>query len=352
MRRILHVDMDAFFAMIEQKRRPALKGLPVVVGGRGNPASRGVVSTASYEARKFGIRSAMPLRTAYALCPRAVFLPVDYETYSRVSRRIKGILREISPVIEDVGIDEAFLDISQLEAPPEEIAGRIKARILQETGLTCSIGIAPNKLLAKMGSDLRKPDGLTILVREDVERLIWPLAVRKLHGVGPKTEAHLKAAGIRTIGDLASLSRERLINSFGRSYGTYLYAASRGMDDSPVVTEWEPRSMSRETTFDADVSDRETVTGVLRDLAQDVVSSLKRGGYRGRTVGVKIRFGDFKTITRAMTFLDPSDSLEMILEAALRCLDRVDLSSRSRVRLVGIRVTHLERADQESLCLF
>jgi DNA polymerase-4 len=217
MRRILHLDMDAFFAAVEVKRRPELAGKPLVIGGHGDPTQRGVVSTASYEARKFGIHSAMPLRTAYKLCPQAIFLPVDYDEYSRVSDQIKTILGRFSPVMEDVGIDEAFLDLSEIDAPSEEIARSIKQAIREETGLTCSIGIAPNKLVAKIASDMEKPNGLTILTETDIEGRIWPLPVRKLWGVGPKTEAYLKEMGIHTIGELASLSSEKLVEEFGKS---------------------------------------------------------------------------------------------------------------------------------------
>lgn len=215
--------MDAFFSSVEQKRHPELVGKPVVIGGDGDPTKRGVVSTASYEARKFGIRSAMPLRTAYKLCPEAVFLPVDYEEYSRVSSRFKDVLRGFTPILEDVGIDEAFLDISSVERSSEDIAKEIKKRIKEETDLNCSIGIAPNKLLAKIASDMEKPDGLTILTGEDIEKRIWPLPVRKLWGVGPKTEAYLKEKiNIRTIGELAALPLEKLVEEFGESYGNYL----------------------------------------------------------------------------------------------------------------------------------
>jgi DNA polymerase-4 len=220
--------MDAFFSSVEQKRHPELIGKPVVIGGGGDPTKRGVVSTASYEARKFGIHSAMPLRTAYNLCPNALFLPVDYEEYSRVSKKFKAILSEFTQTVEDVGIDEAFLDISSIDKSSEEIAKEIKRRIKEETDLNCSIGIAPNKLLAKIASDLDKPDGLTIITEEDVERRIWPLPARKLRGVGPKTETYLKEKmGIKTIGELASLSLERLVEEFGQSYGSYLYEASK-----------------------------------------------------------------------------------------------------------------------------
>src|SRR5574337_212522 len=271
MRRILHVDMDAFFAAVEQKINPALIGKPLVIGGSGDPTKRGVVSTASYDARKFGIHSAMPMRTAYKLCPHAVFLPVNYEAYSLVSGRIKGVLRKFCPIMEDVGIDEAFLDISHIDKPSEEIAKEIKLKIIDETGLTCSIGIAPNKLLAKIASDMQKPDGLTIITEHDIESRIWPLPVRKLWGVGPKTEARLKEMSIETIGQLASLPMDRLIERFGNSFGRYLYEASRGIDESPLITHWEPKSMSREITFEYDVSDWQVLAKILVNLTRDVV---------------------------------------------------------------------------------
>lgn len=340
MRRILHIDMDAFFSAVEQKRRPELVGKPVVVGGEGDPTKRGVVSTASYEARKFGIHSAMPLRTAHRLCPDAVFLPVDYEEYSRVSEEVKAILREFSPSIEDVGIDEAFLDISSIDRPSEEIAREIKKRIKDETDLTCSIGIAPNKLLAKMASDMQKPDGLTILTEDDIRSRIWPLSVRKLWGVGPKTEAYLKEKGVQTIGDLASLSLDRLIEEFGESYGNYLYEASKGIDESPLVTHWEPKSISRETTFQRDVDNWQVIAKTLADLTREVVTSMKEEGYQGRTVTVKIRFNDFKTYTRAKTLGRHTDSEEEIRKAAFDCLGRIEL--KKKVRLIGVRVSNLE----------
>src|SRR4030042_4957036 len=205
-------------------------------------------------------------------------------------------------MIEDVGIDEAFLDISSIASRPEETAKDIKRRIKEETGLNCSIGIAPNKLLAKIASDLEKPDGLTIITEEDIERRIWPLSVRKLWGVGPKTEAYLKEMGIKTIGELAALSLERLVEEFGQSYGNYLYEASRGIDESQLVTHWEPKSISRETTFQRDTDNWQSIAKNLVELIQGVVASMKEEGYRGRTVTVKVRFMDFKTYTRACSF--------------------------------------------------
>ncbi len=346
MRRILHIDMDAFFSSVEQRRRPELLGKPVVIGGDGDPTKRGVVSTASYEARKFGIHSAMPLRTAYHLCPGAIFLPVDYEEYSRISGKFKAVLREFSPIMEDVGIDEAFLDISSIDRSPEDIAKEIKKRIIAETDLNCSIGIAPNKLLAKIASDLEKPDGLTVITEEDIEKRIWPLPARKLWGVGPKTEAYLKEnMGIKTIGELAALSLDRLVEEFGQSYGNYLYEASRGIDESLLVTHWEPKSISKETTFQRDIGNWQLIAKNLVELIRDVVVTLKEEGYRGRTVTVKVRFNDFKTHTRAKTLDEFTDSEGEIRRAAFECLGRFEL--KKKVRLIGVRINNLEKVNIE-----
>jgi DNA polymerase-4 len=333
--------MDAFFAAIEQKRHPELMGKPVVIGGNGDPVKRGVVSTASYEARKFGIHSAMPLRTAHKLCPHAIFLPVDHEEYSRVSERIKKILREFTSIIEDVGLDEAFLDISHINKSSEEIAKEIKTRIKEEIGLTCSIGIAPNKLLAKIASDLQKPDGLTILTENDLKTRIWPLPVRKLWGVGPKTEASLKEINVKTIGALASLSLDKLIERFGKAYGYYLYNASRGIDESPLITHWEPKSTGRETTFQKDIKNWQVIFRVLAELTKEVVDDMKQSGYKGRTVTVKVKFSDFKTSTRAKTLPESTDSIEVLRSTAFYCLRRFEF--KKRVRLIGIRIGGLEK---------
>ncbi|MCX5846139.1 MAG: DNA polymerase IV [Deltaproteobacteria bacterium] len=341
MRRIIHIDMDAFFAAVEQKRRPELIGKPVVIGGSGDPTKRGVAATASYEARKFGIHSAMPLKTAYKLCPHAVFLPVDMEAYSRESERIKNILRRFTPLIEDVGIDEAFLDISGIDKPSEEIAKEIKRQINDETKLTCSIGVAPNKLLAKIASDMEKPDGLTIILPDEREHILQPLPVRKLWGIGPKTETYLKDMGTETIGALASLSLDTLVDKFGSSYGNYLYHASRGIDDSPLVTHWEPKSISRETTFQKDVANWQFIAKTLAELTREVVTDMKENGFKARTVTVKIRFSDFETLTRAHTLPQSTDAEGEIRKAAFACLKRVEL--KKKVRLVGVRASHLER---------
>lgn len=345
-RRILHIDMDAFFAAVEEKRNPQLKGKPVVIGGMGDPSKRGVVATANYEAREYGIHSAMPLRTAYKLCPQAVFLPVDYETYAAASRQFKSVLLSIADIMEDVGIDEAYLDVSGKTESNEVIAERIKTGIYQKTGLTCSIGIAPNKLLAKIASDMQKPDGLTMLTENDIASRIWPLPIRKLYGLGPKTEERLKKTGIETIGQLAALPREFLIRSFGPSYGEYLYEASRGIDDSPLVTHWEPKSFSRETTFQVDVQDWQVIARTIAELSKEVVSDLQHKGYCARTVTIKIRFDDFHTFTRACSLEKATTSEEVIRKAAFSCLKRIELHR--RVRLIGVRVTNLEKAANDS----
>jgi DNA polymerase-4 len=333
--------MDAFFAAVEEKRHPELIGKPIVIGGDGDPTKRGVVSTASYEARKYGIHSAMPLRHAYRLCPDAVFLPVDYEEYVKVSGKIKEILRSFTSLVEDVGIDEAFLDITDIDMESEEIAMRIKEKIRKETALTCSIGIGPNKLLAKIASDMKKPDGLTIISQADIKIMIWPLPVRKLWGVGPKTEKRLQDTGIMTIEDLASIPREKLIQDFGQSYGDYLYETSRGIDESPLITHWEPKSMSRETTFQRDTDNWNIISKNLAELTRDVVDSMKGSGYQGKTVTIKIRFSNFETHTRAKTLDDFTDSLDIMRKAAFEIFGRIEL--KKKVRLIGVRISNLKK---------
>jgi DNA polymerase-4 len=340
-RRIIHIDMDAFFAAVEEQRNPALIGKPVVIGGRGDPTKRGVVSTANYEARKHGIHSAMPLMTAYKLCPQAVFLPVDYQAYVVASAQFKSTLLSVSPIIEDIGIDEVYLDVSELTDLPEVIASRIKTRIKEKTGLTCSIGIAANKLLAKIASDMQKPDGLTILTEGDIESRLWPLPARKLYGVGPKTEAYLKTIGIETIGQLALLPLEKLLEHFGNSYGQYIYDSSRGINDSPLITSWEAKSISRETTFQKDIKDWQSIAKILALLIREVVSEMQNSGYKARAVTIKIRFSDFETKTRAKTLTDYTDAEEEMRKAAFSCLKRIDLNK--RVRLIGVRASNLEK---------
>ena len=342
MKRILHIDMDAFFAAVEEKKDPSLKGKPVVIGGTGDPSKRGVVSTANYEARKYGIHSAMPLRTAHKLCPRAVFLPVDYEAYEAASLEFKTVLLNITSIMEDVGIDEAYLDISDEPDANETIVERIKAGIYEKTGLTCSIGIAPNKLLAKIASDMQKPNGLTVLTEDDIEGRLWPMPIRKLYGIGPKTEEHLKAMNIATIGKLAALSVEILVQRFGPSYGHYLHEAARGIDESPLVTHWEPKSFSRETTFQEDVKNWQIIARTIAELTKEVVSDLTGKGYCARTITLKIRYSDFRTVTRACSAHEAVKKEDEIRRLAFSCLKRVDLMGK-KVRLVGVRVSNLEK---------
>jgi DNA polymerase-4 len=342
-RLILHLDMDAFFAAVEQRRHPEIRGRPVIVGGRGDPMQRGVVSTASYEARRFGVHSAMPLRTAFNLCPQAVFLPVDFRTYEKESKKIHALLREFSPRIEKVGMDEAFLDISQSRRPAAELARTIKASIFAETGLTCSIGIAPNKLLAKLASDMNKPDGLTVLGRNDIACRVWPLPAHKLWGVGPKTEERLLAMGVSTIGDLAGVPLALLVARFGRSHGAWLHQAARGIDKSPLVTSREPKSLSRETTFQRDIRNQVVLWEVLDRLAADVAARLKHHGYRCRTVTVKLRYADFETHLHALTLERPTAEAETIRLAARRCLAKFPLEK--KVRLIGVRASGLARSS-------
>lgn len=339
MRRILHVDMDAFFAAVELRRHPALRGKPVVVGGQGDPTRRGVVSTASYEARRFGIRSGMPLRTAYQRCPQAVFLPVDYPAYAEISKKVKTVLQGFSFVLEDVGIDEAFLDISDVPSPVG-VARAIKRAIYRETGLTCSIGIAPNKLLAKIASDMEKPDGLTVIEESDIATRIWPLPTRRLRSVGPKTEERLRSLQVTTIGELARIPLERLVAHFGRSHGYLLHQAARGIDERALVTHWEPKSLSRETTFQEDIADGRVLRQVLARHTQDLAHRLRTRGYRARGIAVKVRYVDFTTHTRAVTLEQATDQAEQLMNAALQCLARFSLAK--KVRLLGVRLSGLK----------
>jgi DNA polymerase-4 len=346
MRWILHIDMDAFFAAVEQNRRPELAGKPVIVGGTGDPTKRGVVASASYEARHFGVQSAMPLQTAKKLCPLAVFLPADFEEYARVSRIIKDILRSVSPVMEDVGIDEAYIDVSLLRKNPEEVAKGIKEMIRAETGLTCSIGIGPNKLLAKTASDLDKPGGLSKITEDEIESIFWTLPIKKLRGVGPKTEARLRTRGIRTIGALAQTPLPHLLRLFGRSHAHHLHRASRGLDDGEIVPYREPKSIGKETTFQRDTGKHEVIRVTLAKLAKNTVDRMIERGFRARSVTVKVRFDDFETQTRTKTLARATDSITIVRSAAFDCLARFRLNK--KLRLIGVRLGNLETGGQPS----
>lgn len=377
LRRIAHLDMDAFFASVELLRYPQLRGLPVVIGGGrrsaddevlqahpGLPLSeippaafpllrdyvgRGVITTATYPARQFGVGSAMGMMKAAKLCPQAIVLPVDFDEVRRFSRLFKGTIAEIAPVIEDRGIDEVYIDFTDVPGGQRE-GGRVLARliqrsILERTGLTCSIGVAPNKLIAKMASEFNKPNGISIVYEHDVQTRIWPLPARKINGIGPKTDARLAKMHLHTIGDIASQDRQWLIDNFGQATGAWLHDAAWGRDDRPVVTESEPVSMSRETTFDRDlhaVRDRAELSAVFTQLCRQVAADLQRKGYVGKTIGIKLRYDDFRIATRDHTADEYTDDPAIIRRVAGLCLKRADLSQ--RLRLLGVRVGKLARA--------
>ena len=381
--------MDAFFASVELLRYPQLKGLPVVIGGgrrredemferlrQDHPdrdwrnvdlahippeyfprleqyVGRGVATTATYAARQFGVGSAMGLMKAAKLCPQAILLPVDFDEVRRVSRLFKSTIREIAPVMEDRGVDEVYIDFTHVPGGQRE-GGRVLARliqksILQATGLTCSIGVAPNKLIAKMASEFNKPNGISIVQTDDLESLIWPLPCRKINGVGPKADAKLQGHGIQTIGDLAQRERGWLVEHFGKSYGAWLHEVSWGRDERAVQTESEPVSMSRETTFDRDlhaVRDRAELGAIFTRLCEQVADDLQRKGYAGKTIGVKLRYDNFQIVTRDVTIGAFTSDAATIRRQAGLCLKRVDLSR--RIRLLGVRVGKLVKPGTEA----
>ena len=364
-RRIAHLDMDAFYASVELLRYPELKGQPVVIGGRSahqptteadgtrrfallrDYVGRGVVTTSTYEARKLGVFSAMGMMKAAKLAPDAVLLPADFDAYRHYSRLFKQAVAGIAPDIEDRGIDEIYFDLSQHTEASQPLAQRIKDAVKAATGLTCSIGIAPNKLLAKICSELDKPDGITLLTMADLESRIWPMGVRKINGIGPKAGEKLAGLGIETIGDLAQRSLMELQSQFGRSYGEWLYQVARGLDERPVVTWSEPKSISRETTFERDLHakrDREQLSDIFTRLCERVAGDLQRKGYVGRTIGIKLRYEDFKTVTRDVSLPVATDDASAIRRAAGECLRRVPLEQ--RIRLLGVRVSALSRRSE------
>jgi DNA polymerase-4 len=366
-RRIAHLDMDAFYASVELLRYPQLKGLPVVIGGRRRKdddvlsqgpldqipveafprisgyAGRGVITTATYAARQFGVGSAMGLMKAARLCPQAILLPVDFDEVRRLSRLFKGTITEIAPVMEDRGIDEVYIDLTDVPGSDEDggrvLAQHLQQRIFEATRLTCSIGIAPNKLLAKLASEFDKPNGITLVTMDDLQGRIWPLPCRKMNGIGPRTDEKLKSLGLNTVGDIAARDLQWLIDSFGKSYGAWLHEASWGRDERPVVTHSEPVSFSRETTFERDlhaVRDRAELGAVFTQLCEQVAGDLQRKGYAGRTIGIKLRFDNFQTVTRDTTIESPTAEAALIRRQAGLNLKRVDLSR--RIRLLGVRV--------------
>jgi DNA polymerase-4 len=373
-RRIAHLDMDAFYASVELLRYPQLQGLPVVIGGgrrdgdqrittegSGLPlheipladfprlqdyTGRGVITTATYAARAFGVGSAMGLMKAARLCPQAILLPVDFDEYRRYSRRFKQLITDIAPVMEDRGVDEVYIDFTRVPGGQRE-GGRVLARLIQKsildaTGLTCSIGVAPNKLLAKMASEFRKPNGISVVHEADLQPLVWPLACRKINGIGPKADAKLAAHGIHTIGELAARPRDWLVQHFGKATGAWLHDAAWGRDERPVVTESEPVSISRETTFERDlhaVHDRAELGRIFTALCEQVAQDLQRKGYVGRTIGIKLRYADFRGATRDQTIAQATQDAATLRRVAGQCLKRVPLQQ--RLRLLGVRVASL-----------
>ena len=374
--------MDAFYASVELLRYPQLKGLPVVIGGGRRKeddllsrlrdvhpdhewtadnlseipldffpriegyTGRGVITTATYAARQFGIGSAMGLMKAAKLCPQAILLPVDFDQYRHFSKVFKGIITDIAPLMEDRGVDEVYIDFTEVPGGQRE-GGRVLARLIQKciyeaTGLTCSVGVAPNKLIAKMASEFNKPNGISIVHEEDLKTAIWPLSCRKINGVGPKADEKLKQHGIQTIGELATCELPWLQSHFGKVYGAWLHEAAWGRDDRPISTESEPVSISRETTFENDlhsVRDKEELGKMFTKLCQQVAADLKRKGYDGKTIGIKLRYDNFQSVTRDQTLSFYTQDAKEIRKFAGLCLKRVDLSR--KLRLLGVRVGSL-----------
>lgn len=372
---IAHLDMDAFFASVELLRYPELRGLPMVVGGgaRHQPevladgtlrfarlrdyAGRGVATTATYEARVFGVHSGIGLMKAAALAPDTVLLPVDFDAYRRYSRLFKTAVAEHAPLIEDRGIDEIYMDLTDLPGAQDPVgddphggvralAVRIQSAVHAATGLTCSIGATPNKLLSKLGSDLNKPHGITLLTQADVPSVIWPLPAKRINGIGPKASAKLEALGIHTIGELAAAEPHWLIERFGQSYGHWLTEAAHGRDDRPLVTERETKSISRETTFERDLHarhDRAELGALFTWLCERLADDLQRKGYVAKSIGVKMRLDDFSILTRELTLpLHVCDAPTIRHHAAL-CVKRMPLDR--RFRLLGVRAGQLMRAS-------
>lgn len=340
--KILHVDMDAFYAAIEVLDHPEWRGLPLVVGAA--PDRRGVVSTCSYEARQYGIHSAMPSRTAGRLCPQAVFVTPRMERYADVSAKIMAILEEFTPLVEPLSLDEAFLDVEgSLPAWGDAIgiAAALKKRIRARTGLTASVGVAPNKFLAKIASDIDKPDGLTVVpvTEAAIMKFLAPLPVAKMWGVGKVTGRRLVREGIRTIGQLQQLDAKALERLFGRSGAADMAELVRGRDDRPVVTSWEEKSISNEHTFDRDEPDPERVRQRLLELVEEVGGRLRAAGKLAGTAQIKLRFGDFSTITRQATFPAPLDSDRALIAGAMALFEREKI--RRPIRLVGFGVSKL-----------
>jgi DNA polymerase-4 len=365
-RRIAHLDMDAFYASVELLRYPDLRGHAVVIGGGRNTApqtlpdgsrqyarlrdyaGRGVVTTSTYEARKLGVFSAMGMMKAAVLAPDAILLPTDFDSYRLYSRRFKASVATFTSRIEDRGIDEIYIDLTDIPGDPRETAARIKQAVNDATGLTCSICVAPNKLLAKIGSELDKPDGLTMLSQADIASRIWPLPARKINGIGPKASEKLATLGIDTVGDLAQADLGLLQTHFGRNYSAWLAEVAYGRDDRPLVVSSEPKSMSRETTFERDLHpahDRPALSEAFTSLCVRLGEDLRRKGYVGRTVGIKLRYDYFQTVTRDLTMPASTADGMALRRAATECLKRIRLDR--RIRLLGVRISTLVREGEQ-----
>ena len=348
-RYILHVDMDAFFAAVEQRDDPALRGKPVLIGHDG---PRGVVATASYEARQFGCHSAQPMSIARRNCPHAIIVPHHGRRYREASDQVFAIFDEFTPVIEPLSIDEAFLDVTgslRLLGSAIEIAGNIKQRIREETRLTASVGVAPNKFLAKIASDLEKPDGLTVIEPDQVDDFLTRLPIGKIPGVGPVAEMRLHAQGVRVIRDVRRFDRDELEQLFGTSAQRY-WNLARGIDERPVVVDGEAKSIGHEQTFGTDVDQADEIRRVMLDQTEQVARRLRRHGLSARTVTLKIRYGDFETITRSTTLDSPTNSTDTLWQAA-KCLFRtwIEREGFRPVRLIGITTTHFDNKPQMEL---
>jgi DNA polymerase-4 len=360
-RRIAHLDMDAFYASVELLRYPELRGQPVVIGG-GRDAQpvlqedgshrfarlrdyvgRGVITTATYEARALGVGSAMGMMKAAKLAPDAILLPVNFDAYRHYSRLFKQAVASIAPDFEDRGIDEIYIDLTHIEGETRALGQRIKQAVHDATGLTCSIGVTPNKLLSKICSDLEKPNGLTLLGFDDIPARIWPLGVRKINGIGPKATEKLASLGIETIGQLAHTDAGLLQDYFGAHYAGWLARAARGVDEREISTSSESKSISRETTFERDLharQDRETLSAILTKLCERLADDLKRKGYISRTISIKLRYDDFQIVSRNVTLPQAVADAAAILQAARECLKRVPLQR--KLRLLGVRASTLE----------
>ncbi len=347
---IFHVDMDQFFAAVEERERPEIRGKPVVVGadpkeGKG----RGVVSTCNYEARKYGVKSGIPITRAWRLCPDAVYLPVNYGLYRKVSARIMKILRNYADKFEGWGLDEAFLDVTSRVknfGEAEKLAQKIKEEIYVKERLTCSIGVGPNKLVAKIGSDFKKPDGLTVVRGEDVKAFLAPLRVSKLLWVGRKTENKLNSMGIKTIGDLANYDASILVEKFGVA-GTQLYLSAQGIDNSEVQEQWTRKSMSREVTFEEDTSDSNLIFETLDDIAEDLHKELVASNFTFKTTTIKIRYSNFETHTHGKSLPLFTDRLRDIQKSA-RDLMQVYLRPNRKIRLIGVRLSNLFSTEKQT----